>query len=83
MISAKSEILKAHRTSYLYNEYGMYNVPLSLPKLEEAFKDQLLVRWDRELLEIAAPVDVDAAVKTCLMPRLWSYWFMTCMLRLC
>lgn len=39
-----SEILKAHRTSYLYNTYGMYNVPISIPKLEETFKDQLLVR---------------------------------------
>ena len=40
-----SEILKAHRTSYLYDNFGMYNVPISDPNLEAIFKDQLLVRY--------------------------------------
>lgn len=38
-----ADILKAHRVYHLFHEYGLFNVELSSPGLEEAFHDQLLV----------------------------------------
>lgn len=40
-----TEILKAHRTHHLWDKYKLYNVPISVPTLQEAFKDQLLLTW--------------------------------------
>ena len=38
-----TDILKAHRTHHLWDKYKLYNVPISVPALQEAFKDQLLL----------------------------------------
>jgi histone deacetylase 6 len=35
-------MLKAHRVYELYHQYELFNVEISKPELEEAFKDQLL-----------------------------------------
>ncbi|POY71533.1 hypothetical protein BMF94_5454 [Rhodotorula taiwanensis] len=45
-IESLSDILKAHRVYHLFHEYGLFNVELSSPGLEEAFHDQLLVSED-------------------------------------
>ncbi|GAA6044078.1 hypothetical protein JCM8097_005022 [Rhodosporidiobolus ruineniae] len=42
-IESMSEILKAHRTYDLFHEYGLFNVELSDPTLQEAFSNQLLL----------------------------------------
>ncbi|GAA5992848.1 hypothetical protein JCM10908_001371 [Rhodotorula pacifica] len=52
-IESLSDILKAHRVYHLFHEYGLFNVELDPPQLEEAFHDQLLVSenvYDAEVL---------------------------------
>ncbi|SCV73395.1 BQ2448_7321 [Microbotryum intermedium] len=41
-----AEMLKSHRVYELYHEYGLYNVELADPELEEAYRDQVLCSAD-------------------------------------